>query len=124
VLLPDVPWGHICGYPLRGGGDLYGGGHYIESSCANLTPQGVAIKQAAMIFGNGATLNYPPCKKGYLPIVKNKRMYACWIHHEKRKQRFEREGRKWRDDEQPLSIFWSSALDKKDEGIEATISNV
>jgi hypothetical protein len=77
-----------------------------------------------MIFGNGATLNYPPCKKGYLPIVKNKRMYACWIHHEKRKQRFEREGRKWRDDEQPLSIFWSSALDKKDGGIEATISNV
>jgi len=58
----------VCGYPTRNG-DLYGGGHYIELSSATLTIQGRAIKEASMKFGDGNTLPFTPCKKGYKPYL-------------------------------------------------------
>ena len=44
-----------CGWPLKSGGDMYGGGHYIISAAADLTPQGRAILEASKKFGDGKT---------------------------------------------------------------------
>ncbi len=34
-----------------------------------MTPQGRAIKEAAVKFGDGKTLPFAPCKKGYIPMT-------------------------------------------------------
>ena len=44
-----------CGWPLKSG-DMYGGSHYIKSAAADMTPQGNAILEAAIKFGDGKTL--------------------------------------------------------------------
>jgi hypothetical protein len=79
---------------------------YVESSCATLTPQGQAIKEAAVKFGDGETLCFTPCKKGYIPIINGKRMYACPLHHKERRKRVTREGGKFRGSEMDLNTFW------------------
>lgn len=69
-------------------GDLYGGAHYLQSSSATLTAQGRAIREASSRFGDGATLPFTPCKRGYLPFNSDgERMVACSLHHAQRWKR-------------------------------------
>ena len=79
---------------------------YVPSSCTQLTPQGIAIKDAAVRFGNGQTLPFSPCKRGYIPIVGGERKYACHLHHEQRMKRVKKEGGLFRKGEEDLSRFW------------------
>jgi hypothetical protein len=73
-----------------------------------MTPQGRAIKQAAIDFGNGQTLPFTPCKKGYIPILGDgRRVVACPLHNDARKKRLAKEGGKFRKGEVDLNIFWS-----------------
>ncbi|KAL7469742.1 hypothetical protein ACHAXS_010916 [Conticribra weissflogii] len=118
---------------------MYGGNHYVTSATALVesgvagsgtvansatayaTPQGMAIKETAIKFGDGKTLPILPCKRFYNPygVDKNSgkrfRMYACRLHHEKRLRRVLKEGGKWRGGEKPLDYFWSD----NDEGIDS-----
>mmetsp|Transcript_57302 Transcript_57302/g.170868 ORF Transcript_57302/g.170868 Transcript_57302/m.170868 type:complete len:182 (-) Transcript_57302:224-769(-) len=106
---PEVPWGFICGFPIRHGGDLYGGAMYLQSSTVEgraATPQGRAIRDASYRFGNGETLPFPPCKRGYIPLVNGKRMYGCHIHSDDRTKRVRMNGGKFRLGEKPLTDFW------------------
>ena len=91
-------------------GDLYGGAHYSPSSSANLTPQGRAIQNAAIQFGNGETLPFTPCKKGYIPVVNATRMYACPLHTKERQKRVKREKDRFRVGELDLNTFWTGLL--------------
>lgn len=100
-----MPWGHVCGFPTPKG-DLYGGGHYVESASAKLTLQGQAIKEAAVKFGDGETLCFTPCKKGYIPIINDKRMFACPLHDEERRTRVKKEGGGFRPGEMNLNTLW------------------
>ena len=104
----------MCGYPLTGGGgDLYGGAHYVQSASATLTPQGRAIREASVRFGDGKTLPFRPCKRGYLPLAdrggRGRRMYACGMHHGRRAERVRREGGRFRGGETDLSGMWERA---------------
>ena len=101
-----MPWGHVCGYPTAKG-DLYGGAHYIDSSAATMTLQGRAIKQAAIDFGNGRTLPFTPCKKGFIPMVKGQRMVACPLHNKAREKRLAKEKGEFRKGEFKLNRLWS-----------------
>ena len=49
---------------------MYGGGHYIDSASSTITNQGRAIKRVSTRFGDGKTLPFTPCKRGYMPIKK------------------------------------------------------
>lgn len=80
---------------------------YAPSSCTHLTPQGIAIKEAAVRFGDGQTLPFSPCKRGYIPIVGGERRYACHLHHEQRMKRVKNEGGLFRQGEEELSRFWN-----------------
>lgn len=88
-------------------GDLYGGAHYIQSSSADMTPQGRAIKDAANRFGNGRTLPFSPCKKGFIPFADNERKYACPLHNKYRRRRVLAEKGRFRPGELDLNMFWS-----------------
>eukprot|EP00934_Nitzschia_sp_Nitz4_P002023 Nitzschia sp. Nitz4//scaffold38_size140716//61444//61992//NITZ4_003142-RA/size140716-snap-gene-0.162-mRNA-1//-1//CDS//3329550063//2023//frame0 len=101
-------WLQDCGI-LPTKGDLYGGAHYIDSSTATITPQGRAIKQAAIDFGNGQTLPFTPCKKGYIPVVNNARRVACPLHNEAREKRLAREKWVFRKGEVNLNRFWKAS---------------
>jgi hypothetical protein len=70
-------------------GDLYGGSHYSQLCSATMTPQGRAIHDATVKFGNGKTLPFTPCKKGYVPYCKTtgERLYACTYHNKARCKR-------------------------------------
>jgi hypothetical protein len=97
----------VCGYPTSKG-DLYGGAHYSESAAATMTPQGRAIKKAAMDFGDGKSLPFTPCKKGYIPMVNGKRMVACPLHNKARTKRLEKEKGRFRKGEVDLEeTYWS-----------------
>lgn len=96
----------MCGYPTTKG-DLYGGAHYIDSSAATMTLQGRAIKQAAVDFGNGQTLPFTPCKKGFSPMVNGQRMFACPLHNKAREKRLAKEHREFRKGEFNLNRLWS-----------------
>uniref|UniRef100_A0A7R9ZCT4 Uncharacterized protein n=1 Tax=Pseudictyota dubia TaxID=2749911 RepID=A0A7R9ZCT4_9STRA len=105
----QVPWGYVCGFPIRHGGDLYGGAMYLQSSTVEgraATPQGRAIRDASQRFGDGKTLPFPPCKRGYIPMVDGKKMYGCHIHSDNRKKRVEANGGVFRLGEKQLSDFW------------------
>ena len=91
-------------------GDLYGGAHYSPSSSADLTPQGRAIQNAAIQFGDGETLPFTPCKKGYIPVVDETRMYACPLHTKERQKRVKRENNRFRKGEIDLNTFWTGLL--------------
>jgi len=95
----------VCGYPTPKG-DLYGGAHYVQLSSATLTPQGQAIKEIAIKFGDGETLCFTPCKKGYIPVIHGERMYACPLHHKERRKRVKKEGENFRRGEVDLNEFW------------------
>lgn len=121
----EAPWGHVCGFPTNRGtfglldanlydaaadtrsiGDLYGGAHYTQSASADLTPQGRAIVAAAQRFGDGATLPFTPCKKGFIPVVNGRRMYACFHHDRFRRKRVAKENGVFRDGEADLNELW------------------
>ena len=55
ILLHNYIITQRCGWPLKSGGDMYGGSHYIISAAADLTPQGRAILEASKKFGDGKT---------------------------------------------------------------------
>ena len=82
---------------------------YVESTCAYLTPQGQAIKEAAVKFGDGETLCFTPCKKGYIPIINGQKMYACPLHNKERLKRVMKEG--FRRGEMDLNTFWDKGRD-------------
>jgi hypothetical protein len=78
-----------------------------------MTPQGRRVKQAAIDFGDGKTLPFTPCKKGYAPIVNGERKVACSIHNKERIKRLQKEGWDFRKGEVNLQeIFWSKAEEK------------
>ena len=111
----SVPWGHICGYPVNNGnGDLYGGAMYVESATVSdtmKTPQGIAIQNATVLFGNGdKTLPFTPCKRGYVPICNKSKvhMYACSYHNKKRIDRLKSENWNYRPGEVVLDQFWNT----------------
>jgi hypothetical protein len=90
-----------------------------------VTPQGRAIRQASIRFGDGRTLPFTPCKKGYIPVIVfpidkdtttavMKFMYACPLHDTARRQRVASEGGKFRVGEVNLNEMWS-LLKKKNE---------
>ena len=87
VILNCSDWPNV--YVLLLIGDLYGGSHYSQLCSATMTPQGRAIQEPAMKFGNGKTLPYTPCKKGYIPfqMTTGKRLYACMYHNKARCKR-------------------------------------
>jgi hypothetical protein len=96
VLPGRVPLGFVCGYPLQGNGELYGGSMFARSAAMD-TLQGRAIHSINMKWGNPSTdvttsaittaiachrapgretIGIPVCKKKYKPfdfrIVKQK----------------------------------------------------
>lgn len=92
---------------------MYGGGHYIASAAAEMTPQGRAISEAASKFGDGKTLPFPPCKRYYNPYSEasgaKTQMYACRLHDKLRRSRMNKEGGSWRGGEKRLDEFWTSS---------------
>lgn len=72
-----------------------------------MTPQGRAIKQAAVDFGNGQTLPFTPCKKGYIPMVDDQRKVGCPLHNVAREKRLKKEQGKCRKGEMDPIFFWS-----------------
>jgi len=76
-----------------------------------MTPQGRAIKQAAVDFGNGQTLPFTPCKKGYIPLVDGMRKVACPLHNVAREKRLEKENGRFRMGEIDLHCFWEKGED-------------
>ena len=71
-----------------------------------MTPQGQAIREAAVKFGDGETLCFTPCKKGYIPIINGVKMYACPLHNKQRQARVSTQGGSFRSGEVDLNIFW------------------
>lgn len=87
-------------------GDMYGGAHYMQSSSADMTPQGMAIRDASIRFGNGRTLPFTPCKKGFIPYADGERKYACPLHNKERRKRVLAVGGSFRKGELDLHAFW------------------
>ena len=94
-----------------------------------MTPQGKAIKQAAIDFGNDQTLPFTPCKKGYIPIVDGIRKVACPLHNKAREKRLLKEKGQIRPGEVSVSkLFWSndkdnqSPLGKRNEESSSTVT--
>ena len=77
-----------------------------------MTPQGRAIQSTVSKFGDGKTLPFTPCKKGYVPFHKKtgRQLYACQFHNEARRKRMllDTKGGN-RPGEVDLNIFWKSA---------------
>jgi hypothetical protein len=94
-------------------GDLYGGAHYSQSSSAALTPQGRAIASASRRFGDGRTLPFTPCKRGYIPVVGGRPMLACHLHDRHRRRRFRRERSTFRAGEVDLSVWWTKPAEDR-----------
>jgi hypothetical protein len=82
-----------------------------------MTQQGRAIKTATCKFGDGKTLPYTPCKKGYIPFHKTtgQRLYACTYHNKARRKRLLQKNMiTFRSGEVDLNICWnreSSGID-------------
>ena len=106
-------------YVFIGTGDLYGGAHYSKLCSANLTLQGKAMQDVTWKFGDGQTLPFTPCKKGYQPTKSTTvvgsnntskiiQMYACPLHDKERRKRVIKEGNQFRKGEVDLNIFWNS----------------
>jgi hypothetical protein len=79
---------------------------YVASASADLTPQGRAIQEAAVRFGDGETLPFTPCKKGFIPIVNGQRMHACPLHNRSRQRRLRKEGFVFRKGEVNQDEYW------------------
>lgn len=80
-----------------------------------MTQQGAAICEVSIKFGDRETLPFAPCKKGYHPLVNGVKMYACRLHHSKRKKRVVKEFHTYRLGETPLDSFWPCTVADKDE---------
>jgi hypothetical protein len=65
------------------------------------------MQEAAIVFGDGATLPFTPCKKGYTPVTNGRNMFACPLHNESRQKRVAKEGGIFRNGEVDLNEFWS-----------------
>lgn len=91
---------------------------YCQSASADLTPQGRAIRDASIRFGDGETLPYRTCKKGYLPSVDGKRMYACYLHNRMRMERVQKEEGFRRGEVDLKKTFWKKEglLESSDDG--------
>jgi hypothetical protein len=63
------------------------------------------------VFGDGATLPFTPCKKGYMPVANGRNMFACSLHNESRHKRVAKEGGIFRKGEVDLNDFWSLVKD-------------
>jgi hypothetical protein len=106
-----VPWGFVCGFPTKRG-DLYGGAHYSQSCSATLTLQGAAIQDASVRFGDGSTLPFTPCKKGYVPVTRHgHHVLACPLHDKARSARREKEKGVLRNGEVDPTYFWERHVD-------------
>ena len=104
----------ICGnmsVPLFMKGDLYGGSHYSRLCSSTMTPQGRAVHDATTKFGDGKTLPFTPCKKGYIPfhVKTGERLCACLYHNKARRKRLIRKKGlfAFRAGEVDLRIFWN-----------------
>lgn len=64
------------------------------------------MHEAALKFGDGETLPFTPCKKGYQPLIGTKRMYACPLHDKERRRRLQKEREVFRKGEFDLNFFW------------------
>jgi hypothetical protein len=75
-----------------------------------MTPQGRAIDQVTKTFGDGKTLPFTPCKKGYVPFhtKTGDRMYACPHHNKARRKRVlcQENVLSFRAGEVDLRVFW------------------
>ena len=71
-----------------------------------MTPQGWAIREVSIKFGDGLTLPFTPCKKGYIPTVRAEKQYDCHLHHKHRFRRVTFEGGVFRKGEMDLNYFW------------------
>jgi hypothetical protein len=69
------------------------------------------MQEAAIVFGDGSTLPFTPCKKGYMPVAKGQKMFACSLHNESRRKRVAKEGGIFRNGEVNLNEFWSRVKD-------------
>lgn len=67
------------------------------------------MQEVALKFGDGATLPFTPCKKGYRPFQKGNQMYACDFHEKARRQRVTKADGKFRKGEVLLDLFWQDA---------------
>ena len=65
------------------------------------------MKEASLKFGDGGTLPFTACKKGFRPFLKGTRMFACPFHDKMRRKRLEKEGWEYRKGEVNLGIFWT-----------------
>ncbi|CAM9898374.1 unnamed protein product, partial [Laminaria digitata] len=101
------PSGFICGFPTANG-DLYGGALYLASAAVG--PQASALLRASARWGEGVAgkkqIPVPVCKVKYQPFRRqqqrqqqqqhtksgHERMYACHLHHYKRKALIDRSG--------------------------------
>ena len=101
-----------------------------------MTPQGRAMKEVCIQFGDGKTLPFTPCKRGYLPMKGGKAikevengsrkqqkqkqqkrnneimhtMVACSFHEKLRRKRLQKENNILRWGEVNVNeLFWSSS---------------
>jgi hypothetical protein len=72
-----------------------------------LTLQGRAIVAASKRFGDGKTLPFTPCKRGFIPVVGGTPMLACHLHNSFRQKRFKKEKCVFRKGEFDLRYFWN-----------------
>lgn len=98
----------------------------MDSSAATMTLQGRAIKQAAIDFGDGKTLPFTPCKKGYIALLMEGdtviQKVACPLHEKARRKRLAKEGGQRRKGEaDPAVLFWSK---KEDNGVVYPIETI
>ena len=86
---------------------------------------GRAIRNAAIRFGNGETLPFTPCKKGFIPMVGESRKFACPLHDKERRKRVQNEGGAFRKGEFDLNILWKRWEEEheKDKHVEQQISD-
>jgi len=100
-----------------------------------MTPQGRAMKEVCIQFGDGKTLPFTPCKRGYLPMKGEKEikevenasgkqqqqkrqkqnneiihMVACSFHEKLRRKRLQKENNILRWGEVNVNeLFWSNS---------------
>ena len=91
-----MPYGFICGFPTKGGGDLYGGNLYGRSQQAKTGLQAAAAAAAAARWGAGAAgrecIGHSVCKGKYRPWKGVERQYGCFRHHAARRAKVQRGG--------------------------------
>mmetsp|Transcript_6544 Transcript_6544/g.15911 ORF Transcript_6544/g.15911 Transcript_6544/m.15911 type:complete len:113 (-) Transcript_6544:304-642(-) len=94
----------------------------MDSSASTMTLQGKAIKRASIKFGDGKTLPFCPCKRGYIPVPDNNnnnnnktQLVACSFHEKARRKRLARDKGKLRGGEaDPKSLFWDNKAQQDD----------